>query len=334
MSTATPNKQKTELTKKFSNLRSMLERGKGQLELAMAKHLDPDRMIRLALTAATRNPKLFECTQESIGLSLLTASQLGIEPNGRDGHLVPYGKQCQFIPDYKGLIKLAYRNPRVQSFHATAVRTNDEFDFQYGTESYIRHRPALSNPGELVCAYAICKLKDAEAQFVVMGKEAIEKRKAKAMTKNVWEAWPDEMWAKTAIKSLSKFVPLGGEFEKAVEHDSQIEGGETLNVAFAGISGSDDSGKSTCDKLADQLSGNGKKEPEQPAEPVTPIRPTWSTTTLSQIFVADMKAAGNLEALTAIKNRAYAESQIPDGLPMDDWVKVNALYGELKKSFE
>jgi len=67
------------------------------------------------------------------------------------------------------------------------------------------------------------------------------------------------------------------------------------------------------------------------AKEETPDEPKLST--LSQIFVADMKAAGNLEALTAIKNRAYAESQIPDGLPMADWVNVNALYGELKKSF-
>ncbi len=149
--TAEPKKQNTQLTKqqaKFQNLRTLLERGKGQLQLAMAKHLDPDRMIRLALTAATRNPKLFDCTQESIGLALLTASQLGIEPNGRDGHLVPYKTQCQFLPDYKGLIKLAYRNPRVQSFAATAVHANDEFEFQYGTDSFIRHRPALSDRGQ------------------------------------------------------------------------------------------------------------------------------------------------------------------------------------------
>lgn len=256
MSTTTPEKPKQnrqQLAKKqqFNNLRSLLERGKGQLQLAMAKHMDPDRMIRLALTAATRNPKLLECSQESIGLSLLTASQLGIEPNGRDGHLVPYGTECQFIPDYKGLIKLAYRNPRVQSFQAMAVRENDEFEYEFGTAAFIKHKPASGNRGELAAAYAICKLKDADAQFVVMDREAVLKRRAVAKTTKIWEAWPDEMWAKTAVKSLSKFVPLGGEFEAAVEHDHSVEIIEPLSVEF---SPPDDS-KSASDKLADRLGG-------------------------------------------------------------------------------
>ena len=102
----------TELSRqKFQDLRAILERGRPQLELAMAEHMSSERLIRLALTAATHNPKLLDCTQESIGLSLLTASQLGIEPNGRDGHLVPYKTTCQFLPDYKGLVKLATGAP-------------------------------------------------------------------------------------------------------------------------------------------------------------------------------------------------------------------------------
>ncbi len=289
----------------------------------MAKHLDPDRMIRLALTAATRNPKLLDCTQESIGLSLLTASQLGIEPNGRDGHLVPYGKDCQFLPDFKGLIKLAYRNPRVNSFIAVAVRSNDEFEFQYGTDSFIRHRPALSNCGDLVCAYAICKLKDAEAQFVVMGKEAIEKRRAKAMTKNIWDAWPDEMWAKTAVKSLAKFVPLGGEFEMAVDHDSNIEGGSPLNVEFTNLAGTGDAeaGKSTSDRLADKLQdGNGNKSATEPLSAF-------------ELFEADMRAAPSLERLKEIRISAATETNL-GALSDDEKHELDALSAKLSKSFE
>ena len=251
----------TELTrKKFNDLRAILERGKGQLEMAMAEHMSSDRLIRLALTAATHNPKLLECTQESIGLSLLTASQLGIEPNGRDGHLVPYGKVCQFLPDYKGLIKLAYQNPRVLSFYAAAVRERDEFEHQYGTDSFIRHKPELDNRGKLIAAYAICKLRDADPQFVVMGQEAVEKRKAKAQTKNVWNDWPDEMWAKTACKALSKFVPLGGQFEQSVTHDDQREGGAdrtTVEMQFTKLAAPDPQ-QTGSEVLAEQMGGDAK----------------------------------------------------------------------------
>ncbi len=326
MATATAKpKENTQLTKqkaKFNNLRQLLERGKGQLQLAMAKHLDPDRMIRLALTAATRDPKLLDCTQESIALSLLTASQLGIEPNGRDGHLVPYKTQCQFLPDFKGLIKLAYRNPRVDSFLAFAVRSNDEFEFQYGTDSFIRHRPVLSDRGELVCAYAICKLKDAESQFVVMGKDSILKRRAKAMTKNIWDAWPDEMWAKTAVKSLAKFVPLGGEFEMAVDHDNNIEVGSPLNVEFTNLAGPGDaeSGKSTSDRLADQLQGGNGNKPDEPQ-------------TAFELFKEDLHAAPSMERLMEIKANAIAET-VQGALTEAEWMKLDELYGELSDSFK
>lgn len=248
---------------KFQSLRQVLERGKGQLQLAMQRHMDPDRMIRLALTAATRNPTLFECSHESIGLSLLTASQLGIEPNGRDGHLVPYynSKQrcyeAQFLADFKGLVKLAYRNDRVLSIQASAVRENDEFDYEFGTNAHLRHKPANRDRGELICAWAMVKLRDAEPQFVVLDRDAVLKRKQASQTgrKNVgpWRDWEDEMWAKTAVKVLSKFVPLGGEFEEAVHHDNAAESGETVEAEFTASRQEEQDAPNKSDRLADEL---------------------------------------------------------------------------------
>lgn len=314
----------------------VLERGKGQLELAMAKHMNADRMIRLALTAATRNPKLFDCTIESIGLSLLTASQLGIEPNGRDGHLVPYKTECQFLPDYKGLIKLAYRNPRVQSFPAAAVRENDIFEFEYGTNSFIRHIPSLSNRGSLICAYAICKLKDADSQFIVMGKDEIEKRRAKAQTLKIWDAWPDEMWTKTAVKALSKFIPLGGEFEKAIEYDNKLEGGiGSIDVQFSEVP--EESDASASDKLADTLTGNGSKKKAEtakedpPKEEPGPAEPEPEKTS-AELFAQDMRDAGSLLILDEIKGMALQEAQA-GSLTIDEWKELDKLYLDLKKSF-
>lgn len=324
----------------------MLERGKGQLELAMAKHMSSDRLIRLALTAATHNPKLYECTQQSIGLALLTASQLGIEPNGRDGHLVPYKGVCQFLPDFKGLIKLAYRNPRVQSFHAAAVRENDLFEFEYGTDSFIRHTPSLSNRGNLICAYAICKLKDADPQFIVMGAEAIEKRRAKAQTLKIWDAWPDEMWTKTAVKSLSKLIPLGGEFEQAIEHDNKTEGGiGAIDVEFSEVP-EEESNASGSDKLADKLTGNSKKKktdiPKEKSEaesaddsaqvpPAETDAPT-SEKSSAELFEADMLAATSLVILREIKGMALQEAQL-GSIEISEWKALQSLYEKLKNSF-
>ena len=53
-----------------------------QIGMVLPKHLTPDRMVRIALSAASREPKLLQCTPGSIGLSLMKAAEFGVEVNG------------------------------------------------------------------------------------------------------------------------------------------------------------------------------------------------------------------------------------------------------------
>lgn len=344
-----------QLSKQVNNLRSMLERGKSQLELAMAEHVNPERMIRLALTAATHNPKLLECNQQSIGLALLTASQLGIEPNGRDGHLVPYKRICQFIPDYKGLIKLAYMNKRV-SFSVAVVYEHDDFEVDLGTDAKIRHKPTLiGDRGQMIAAYAICKLKDAEDIFVVMNKEDILKRRAMAQTTKVWDAWPEEQWKKTVLKNLSKLVPLGPQFEQAVSHDNSVEAGKSspITASFANLTDqsedqvvdvSDDSDKTGSQKLTDQL--NKSNESESGAEEKQEKKPPKRTRKKNQeekpveenepvenapkkkafdLYISDLEAADSIEKLDEIKQAALMESQ-QGNISNDEWQQIRKIW--------
>lgn len=217
----------------IKTLRDTLMKGLEQMKLVMSKEMSPERMIRIAVNAASRNPTLAKCTPQSVGLALMNASQMELEPNGRDAHLVPYWNssagvyEAVFMPDYKGLIKLAYRSGEVGTFDAKAVYENDLFDFQYGTEQFLNHKPAIQNRGKLLCAWAMCKMKEGGETFVVMDRDSIEKRKAASQTgrkdKGPWHDWEEEMWAKTAVKQLSKLLPLGEKFEQAVDYDNVIE---------------------------------------------------------------------------------------------------------------
>ena len=95
--------QKRQLT-----IRDQLESPKFRDEIAKAlpKHLTPDRFIRVAVSALTRTPKLKECEPVSLFGAMLTLSQLGIEPDGRRAHLIPFGdrprgcEEWQLIIDY------------------------------------------------------------------------------------------------------------------------------------------------------------------------------------------------------------------------------------------
>ena len=77
---------------------------KKQIAAALPEHMTVDRQVRVALTALNKTPKLAQCTQGSFVEALMTCSELGLEPNGRHAHLVPYGDRCTLIVDYKGLI--------------------------------------------------------------------------------------------------------------------------------------------------------------------------------------------------------------------------------------
>ncbi len=210
---------------------------KKQIALALPKHITPDRMIRVVLTAAQKTPKLLQCSNNSIVLSLLNASQLGLEPNGRDAHLVPFWNskagcyECQLIADYKGLIQLAYRSGMVDNFSAKAVYEKDVFLYQFGTDEFLKHIPCTEdNPGELIYAWACVRFKNGGSKFVVLNRRDIARRRAKSQTANrsdsVWNEYPEAMWAKSAVRELSKWVPQTPEFmqfHEAVDADQTID---------------------------------------------------------------------------------------------------------------
>lgn len=52
---------------RFLTLRGTLETNLAQIKAALPKHMTANRMVRIALTATSKNPKLLECTPQRIG---------------------------------------------------------------------------------------------------------------------------------------------------------------------------------------------------------------------------------------------------------------------------
>lgn len=198
---------------KYNDARDLINNASFQQQIAqvLPKHLTPDRMARLAIAAFTRNPKLKQCTQESIFRSMMDASMLGIEPDGRHGHLVPYGRECQFIPDYKGLAALLMETGQVKRIYAEVVCENDQYEENIGL--VLRHVPnRRGDRGEPYLAYCIidtvaggqvCQIMDADEIAAV--------RKASpgsSRSDSPWNIWPSEMWKKTVFKRACKWMSL------------------------------------------------------------------------------------------------------------------------------
>ncbi len=240
--------QATDLTRpqqQFNTLRDFVKSTdlQANLQAALPEHMKAAGLARAALTAISLNPPLLNCTQVSLGLALLKAAQLGVEPNGRDAHLVPYGNECQLIVDYKGLVQLAYQSGQVQSYTARAVHKKDVFEYEFGSNEHIKHIPSDDDdPGELTHAWSQVIFKGGGSTFVVLNKRQVMQRKAMSKTKrsdSPWLKWPESMWAKSAARELSKWAPQTKGLERlraASEHLAEVEGGsKVLDASFIGL---------------------------------------------------------------------------------------------------
>lgn len=206
-------------------LAQLIERMKPEIGRALPKHMNPDRMARIATTVLRQTPALARCTPESFLGALLTASQLGLEPGPLgEAYLVPYGNTVTFIPGYRGLVKLAFQSGRVQTLQAHVVHENDDFEYCYGLTPDLRHKPALRDRGEPIAVYAAAVLKDGGSQFEVMSVADVEaiRRRSKAGNNGPWKTDWSAMARKTVVKQLAKWLPLSTEFSDAVVRDGTI----------------------------------------------------------------------------------------------------------------
>src|ERR1700739_362030 len=137
----------------IAGLRQMIEGMKDQIQAALPRHLTPERMIRVVMTAIQRTPKLMECSQGSVMGSVIIASQLGLEPDGVLGraYLIPRKNrktsqmECTFMPGYLGLIDLAQRSGKVSWVAAELVYSCDRFEITFGLERNLVHVPEFDN---------------------------------------------------------------------------------------------------------------------------------------------------------------------------------------------
>jgi recombination protein RecT len=234
---AAPNQQ-LERVKTNKDLSALLTQRSQSIADVLPKHMKVDRLIKLALLAATKTPDLLMCTQASVMQSLMTCAQLGLEPNGMlgSGYLVPYGNKCEFIPGYRGLIDLARRSGEVVKVEARVVYSGDIFEVDYGTEAKITHKPNLSGKRtqkDIVAFYMVAQLNQNDRQFEVMTKDEVDaiRARSKASGKGPWVTDYEEMGKKTVVKRGMKYLPLSPQLAAAIEHDNRIESGEIGGVS-------------------------------------------------------------------------------------------------------
>jgi recombination protein RecT len=218
---------------------------KGEISKALPKHVDPERMLRVLLTALSSTPKLALCTKESFFGSILQASQLGLEPNTPLQHcwLLPYENrrsntlECQLQIGYQGMIELSLRSGRVANISAHVVRTGDLFEYELGLEPRLKHIPSEAEDREdqpIRYAYSVARIKDADPAFEVLSFPQIIRRARRSQS---WDQRSDQpkfgpwldhfesMARKTAVRAVWKYIPKSTQMAQAEALELAIERG-------------------------------------------------------------------------------------------------------------
>lgn len=318
----------------------MLQKYKAEIAKALPKHMNVDRMTRIALTAFRQTPKLAECDPLSVFAAVIQSSQLGLEVGLMgEAHLVPFNKrinengkwinspQCQLIPGYQGLMKLARNTGQIADIYAHAVRLNDTFDIVFGLEQTLIHEPLKNSGfpasdeerGEIVGFYAVAVFKDGARHFEAMSRRQVESirdsssgyqaavKAAQQYNKNPETPWVlhfEAMGIKTVIRRLSKLLPKSPELIQALALDNQAEKGQAQNLTI------NDAIEGTWVPADDPES---KPEPELP-EPEPRLGPPADGPTLGDAIVAardgDFDVARDIARGLSSHDRNQVEAEI------------------------
>lgn len=215
-------------------MQDYIRRMSGEIAKALPSVITPERFTRITLSALSSDPKLASTTPKSFLAAMMTAAQLGVEPNTPLGqaYLLPYynkgALECQFQLGYKGILDLAYRSGEISVIQAHVVYEKDEFDFELGLEAKLRHKPAMKDRGEPIAFYAVFKTKDGGYGFEVMSVDDVRAHakkysKSYASSFSPWSTNFEEMGKKTVLKRVLKYAPLKSDFARQIASDETIK---------------------------------------------------------------------------------------------------------------
>ena len=203
-----------------------------QIKNALPENIKPERMVRIALTALTKDTKLSQCTPASFMGAVLTSAQLGLECNTPLGqaYLIPYNERGQmtahFQLGYQGVLELCYRSKLYKTIQARIVYEGDTFEYAYGLEERLLHKPCgkTSKPTHV---YAFYELTTGGHGIEVMSWEAVmahakKYSQSRAGGSSPWDTAPESMAMKTVLKKVLKYAPKSVEVAEAITHDNAV----------------------------------------------------------------------------------------------------------------
>jgi recombination protein RecT len=230
--------EKAERKHALENLSAMFDKMLPAIKASLPAQMNPERMARIMYTQARYTPDLLRCSPESFAGALLTSAQFGMEPGGPTGecYLIPRKNritktfEVSWLLGYKGMATLFWRHPKAEHLDAQTVFSNDLFEWEYGSNAFLRHVPARgadgrpAERGEPIYWYAIGKLTGGGHRFVVLDRTDVEAHRSRSDSPNspAWTKDYNAMGCKTAVRTMFNLLPKTQEMGRALAADGTV----------------------------------------------------------------------------------------------------------------
>jgi recombination protein RecT len=219
--------------------KKFLAQYEGDFSQVVPEHIKVPAFVAMAAAYVRRDPKLVAAAMAnpaSFVLALRECAALGHLPMRGSFSLVPFndsrapgGKSIVGVEEYRGVIERMYRAGGVQSVHVEVVREKDLCRFQKTRMVLPDHEydefASDEERGPLKAVYAWARMHSggtSEVAWLPRG-QVLKHRAASRSGDSFWgPAWPGEgpwtqdMWKKTALHVLERFVPTSSAYRMEV----------------------------------------------------------------------------------------------------------------------
>jgi len=216
---------KTKALAPLEEMKQSLHKLEPQFKMALPPQIPVEKFVRVAQTAIQTNPDLLKADRTSLFAACMFAAQDGLLPNGKEAALVTFGGKVAYMPMLAGILKKVRNSGELSSITSQIVHQNDKFRYWVdGDGEHILHEPLMfGDRGDAMGVYALAKTKDGAVYIEVMDHGQVDAIRSVARSKNVWDgSFGSEMWKKSAIRRLSKRLPMSTDLEQVIQRDDDL----------------------------------------------------------------------------------------------------------------
>ena len=207
-------------------VRGQLDAMGPELLKALPKHIPVERFQRVVMTAIQNNPDLLGVDRRSLFNAAMRAAQDGLLPDGRDGAIVKYKNDAQWMPMVGGILKKIRNSGEIATITARVVYDGDTFRYWVDEDGeHVLYEPCdAPNTSKILRVFAMAKTKDGELFVEPMTLDEVEQVRNVSRAKNLgpWTQWWGEMAKKTALRRLAKRLPMSSDLDDLIRRDDAL----------------------------------------------------------------------------------------------------------------